>query len=109
MGGTEAGFLIRGIIDHIKDRNVWRNPAVAVRIIDPDNPFRYLTMKDPIVEIINDVTHEHADKLVRKYTNEPGYSGSGDPKQLRRIYKIGPQHVFATNDSNQHKRQPSHT
>lgn len=100
----EAGYiLINGTIDRIKDRNIRQNPAVAMSITDPDNPFRYLAIQGRVVEIIDDVTQEHADKLVRKYTNEPGYSGSDDPKHMRRIYKIEPLRVVATDAPNRHK------
>ncbi len=96
----DGHILINGTLDRIKDRNVRQNPAVALSITDPDNPFRYLAIQGRVVAIIDDVTREHADKLVRKYTNEPGYSG-GD--ELRRIYKIEPLRVFATSAPNRHK------
>ena len=101
---VDGHILINGASGRIKDRNVRENPAVALSITDPDNPFRYLAIQGRVVAIIDDVTREHADKLVRKYTDEPGYSGSDDPRHMRRIYKIAPQRVFATDAPNRHKR-----
>jgi len=34
-----------------KDRNVRRDPRVAMAIIDPDNPYRYLEIRGKVAEI----------------------------------------------------------
>ena len=34
-----------------KDRNVRRDPRVALAIVDPDNPYRYLEIRGRVVEI----------------------------------------------------------
>ena len=52
-----AGPLTNDQIDRIKDRNVRRNPAVAVSITDPDNPFRYLAIQGQVVEITILIAH----------------------------------------------------
>ena len=101
----EDGYiLINGKVDRIKDRNVHQNPAVAVSVPDPENPFRYLAIQGRVVEIIDDVDREHIDRLIRKYTNEPGFTGSYEPGQMRRIYKIEPTHVFAASKPNRNKQ-----
>jgi len=39
-----------------KFRNVSANPAVAMSIIDPDNPYRYLEVRGVVEEIVPDPT-----------------------------------------------------
>jgi PPOX class probable F420-dependent enzyme len=39
-----------------KYRNIEANPAVAMSIIDPDNPYRYLEVRGVVEEIVPDPT-----------------------------------------------------
>ena len=50
-----------------KDRNVRRDPRVALAIIDPDNPYRYLEIRGTVVEITEDGADHHIDKMAKKY------------------------------------------
>ena len=54
-----------------KDRNVRRDPRVALAIVDPDNPYRYLEIRGRVVEI----TEEGADDSHRQDGQE--ISGRG--------------------------------
>ena len=58
-----------------KDRNVRRDPRVALVIIDPDNPYRYLEIRGRVVEI----TEEGADEHI---TNDPGRFAGGNGQNL---------------------------
>jgi PPOX class probable F420-dependent enzyme len=35
----------------VKDHNMRRNPQVALEIMDPDNPYRYLAVRGRVAEI----------------------------------------------------------
>jgi PPOX class probable F420-dependent enzyme len=59
-----------------KDRNIRRDPRVALAIIDPDNPYRYLEIRGRVVEITG----------VDKYP----YRQAGE---VRVVYKIQPEHA----------------
>ena len=50
-----------------KDRNVRRDPRVALAIVDPDNPYRYMEIRGTVVEITEDGAAQNIDKLVKKY------------------------------------------
>src|SRR5213079_97301 len=56
-----------------KDRNVRRDPRVALAIIDPDNPYRYLEIRGRVVEITEDGADDHINKLAKKYLGNPVY------------------------------------
>ena len=73
-----------------KDKNLRRNPNVALSIQDPANPYRYLEVRGPVVEITEEGADEHIDKMAKKYMGVDRYPGRG-PGEVRVIYKIEPQ------------------
>ena len=75
-----------------KDRNVRRDPRVAIAIVDPDNPYRYLEIRGRVVEITETGADEHANKLSQKYTGKPVYT-KRSPAEVRVLYKVEPQKV----------------
>jgi PPOX class probable F420-dependent enzyme len=74
-----------------KDKNLRRNPNVALSIQDPANPYRYLEIRGPVAEITEAGADEHIDKMAKKYMGVDRYPGRG-PGEVRVIYKIEPQH-----------------
>jgi PPOX class probable F420-dependent enzyme len=74
-----------------KDRNLRRNPHVALSIQDPANPYRYLEIRGPVTEITEEGADEHIDKMAKKYMGVDRYPGRS-PGEVRVIYKIEPQH-----------------
>ena len=75
-----------------KDKNVRRDPRVAVTLMDPENPYRYLEIRGKVVEIIEDGADDHIDKLAKKYLGVDKYP-YGAPGEQRVIYKIKPEHT----------------
>lgn len=75
-----------------KDRNVRREPRVAMAIIDPDNPYRYLEIRGRVTEITEEGADAHIDKLAKKYLGVDKYPYRQAGEQ-RVIYKIQPEHT----------------
>ena len=75
-----------------KDRNVRRDPRVALAIVDPDNPYRYLEIRGRVVEITEDGADAHIDKMAKKYLGVDKYPYR-QPTETRVIYKIQPEHT----------------
>ena len=75
-----------------KDRNVRREPRVALAIMDPDNPYRYLEIRGRVVEITEQGGAAHIDKMAKKYIGKDKYPW-GKPGEVRVIYKIKPEHT----------------
>jgi PPOX class probable F420-dependent enzyme len=75
-----------------KDRNVRRDPRVALAIVDPDNPYRYLEIRGQVVEITEEGADAHIDKMAKKYlgVDKYPYRQAGE---VRVIYKIKPEHT----------------
>ena len=50
-----------------------RDPHVALAIVDPDNPYRYLEIRGRVVEITEQGADDHIDKLAKKYLGVDKY------------------------------------
>jgi len=88
----ETFILINSAIGRIKDRNMRREPRVAVVITDPKNPYRYIQIRGKIVEITTNGAGGHIDALAKKYTGANKYT-SGTADEVRVIYKILPENI----------------
>jgi PPOX class probable F420-dependent enzyme len=82
--------IINSAKGRVKDRNMRRNPNVALSILDPKNPYRYLEIRGNVVEITEDGAEAHIDKMAKKYLNLEQYPYRR-PGEERVIYKIEPQ------------------
>ncbi|HEY1271339.1 MAG TPA: PPOX class F420-dependent oxidoreductase [Terriglobales bacterium] len=75
-----------------KDRNVRRDPRVALAIVDPDNPYRYLEIRGKVIEITEQGADAHIDKMAKKYLGQDKYPYR-QASEVRVIYKIRPEHT----------------
>jgi PPOX class probable F420-dependent enzyme len=75
-----------------KDRNVRRDPRVALAIVDPDNPYRYLEVRGKVAEITEDGAAAHIDKMAKKYLGVDKYPYA-QPGEMCVLYKIRPEHT----------------
>ena len=78
----------------IKDKNMRRNPHVALSIQDPDNPYRFLSVRGEVVEINEKEADKHIDTLAKKYIGEDKYPFRR-PGEVRVLYKIRPDKVHS--------------
>ena len=76
----------------VKDRNLRRNPVVALTVMDPDNPYRYLQVRGRVSEVTEAGADAHIDSLARKYTGQERYAHR-QPGEVRVIFKIAPERV----------------
>jgi PPOX class probable F420-dependent enzyme len=76
----------------VKDRNLRRNPVVALAISDPDNPYRYLQVRGRVADIAESGADAHIDSLAKKYLGQDKYPYR-QPGEVRVIYKIAPDRV----------------
>jgi PPOX class probable F420-dependent enzyme len=75
-----------------KDRNVRRDPRVALALVDPANPYRYLEIRGRVVEITEQGAAAHIDKMAKKYLGADKYP-YGQPGEVRVLYKVRPEHT----------------
>ena len=78
----------------VKDKNMRRNKKVALSIVDPDNPYRHLSVRGQVEEITEQGADAHIDSLAKKYLGKDKYPFR-QPGEVRVIYKIRPEKVAA--------------
>lgn len=83
-------ILVNSAKGRAKDRNMRANPKVALAIMDPDNPYRYIQIRGRVAEITQEGADAHIHALSHKYT---GQDYSIVPGEVRVIYKILPERV----------------
>ena len=76
----------------VKVKNLARNPKVALSIVDPDNPYRYVQVRGRVVEVTEKGADAHIDALAKKYLGQPRYPFR-QAGEVRVIYKIHPERV----------------
>ena len=76
----------------VKDRNLAKNPQVALSIQDPDNPYRYVQIRGRVTEMTEQGADAHIDGLAKKYMGVDRYPGR-QPNEKRVLVKITPEHV----------------
>jgi PPOX class probable F420-dependent enzyme len=87
-------ILVNTAKGRLKDKNVSRNPNVALAIYDQNNPYDMVSIRGKVVKQVNgDVAEKHIDKLAKKYMGLVKYPGrSAEEKRI--ILKIKPEKVF---------------
>ena len=73
----------------VKDKNMRRDPRVALSIQDPENAYRYLEIRGKVVEITENGAVAHIDALAKRYMGLDTYPFH-QPGVQRVIYKIEP-------------------
>jgi PPOX class probable F420-dependent enzyme len=76
-----------------KQKNITRDPRVAISIIEHNNPYHMVMIRGRVVEQTNTGADEHIDKLAKKYLGLEKYP-MRSPQEKRIILKIKPEKVF---------------
>ena len=84
-------ILINSARGRQKDRNMRRQPKVALAIADPKNPYRYVQVRGLVVEITSEGARAHIDSLAKKYQGQEKYGGPTSEERV--IYKIQPEKI----------------
>ena len=70
-----------------KDKNVRRDPRVAVTVMDPDNAYRYVEVRGRVTDITQSGADQHIDAMAKKYLGQDKYPFR-QPGEQRVLYKI---------------------
>ena len=85
---TQGGEIwVNSAVGRQKDKNVRRDPRVALAISDPDNPYRYVEVRGRVREITQDGADAHIDAMAKKYLGKDKYPFR-QPGEQRVLYKI---------------------
>jgi PPOX class probable F420-dependent enzyme len=80
-------------LDRIKAANMRERPDVAIAIVDPGNPYRYLAITGRVVSWSEDGWREHMNKLAKRYMKLDLYPWFFEGEQ-RAIFRIEPTNVY---------------
>jgi PPOX class probable F420-dependent enzyme len=76
----------------VKDRNMQKNAAVALAILDPDNAYRHIAVRGRVTNVTEQGADAHIDSLAKKYLDKDQYPFRR-PGEVRVIYEIEPTSV----------------
>ena len=79
----------------VKDKNIRRDPRVAISVTDPDNPYKALMLRGKVTQITQEGADAHIDKMAKKYLGKDKYPFR-KPGEVRVIYRVEPQVVSST-------------
>jgi PPOX class probable F420-dependent enzyme len=75
-----------------KERNVQRDPRVALNVVDPTNAWRVGMVRGRVVEVTTEGADELIDQLAKKYLDEETYPFRR-PEEVRVTLKILPEKI----------------
>jgi hypothetical protein len=73
----------------VKARNLKVGSPVALAIMDPDEPYRYLQVRGHVRRVVEEGADAHIDSLAKKYLGKDKYPFR-QPGEVRVMYEIEP-------------------
>jgi PPOX class probable F420-dependent enzyme len=73
----------------VKARNLKAGAAVALAVIDPDNPYRYIQIRGLVRRVSEEGAGSHVDSLAKKYLGKDKYPNAA-PGEVRIMCEIEP-------------------
>ena len=73
----------------VKARNLKQGAAVAMAIVDPDNPYRYVQIRGRVRRVSEEGAAQHIDSLSKKYLGQDKYPHA-QPGEVRLLCEIEP-------------------
>jgi hypothetical protein len=64
--------------------------------LDPEDPYRYLSVRGEVVELTEDGAVEHANELARRYMDVEQYPNLGEEQGPRVMLLVRPDRVIAS-------------
>ena len=78
----------------VKARNMTVGSRVALAILDPENPYRYVQVRGAVTGLTEEGADAHIDSLAKKYLGKDKYPFAR-PEEVRVLYTIEPLSVQA--------------
>lgn len=73
----------------VKARNMKPGAPVALSVMDPDDPYRYVQIRGRVKRAIEEGADRHIDAMAKKYLGKDKYPFSA-PGEIRVLYEIEP-------------------
>jgi PPOX class probable F420-dependent enzyme len=86
----EGGIVrVNSAKGRVKSRNMTEGARVALSLVDPDNPYRYIQIRGRVARVAEQGAATHIDSLTQKYLGKDKYPYS-QPGEVRVIFEIEP-------------------
>lgn len=76
-----------------KERNAREDPKVGVSMTDPDDSYRFVSVRGRVVDITEEGAVEHIDALTQRYMGQETYPNHGEESGARVVIRISTDHV----------------
>jgi len=86
-------ILVDARVDRVKAANMRSRPAVALSIVDPANPYRYMAISGRVASWSEDGWREHMNSLARRYLKVDEYPWFFEGER-RAIFRIDVDRVY---------------
>jgi PPOX class probable F420-dependent enzyme len=86
---TDGVVRVNTARGRVKSRNLKKGVAVALAIVDPDNPYRYVQIRGRVRRVTEDGAVSHIDSLAKKYLGKDKYPNA-QPGEVRLTCEIEP-------------------
>jgi PPOX class probable F420-dependent enzyme len=73
----------------VKSRNMVEGARVALAIVDPENPYRYIQVRGRVARVVEAGASDHIDALTKKYLGQDKYPYA-QPGEVRVMFEIEP-------------------
>ncbi|HEX6562539.1 MAG TPA: PPOX class F420-dependent oxidoreductase, partial [Nitrososphaera sp.] len=87
---SQNTILVNTAKGRVKQKNLARDPRIAVAVVDRNNPYNVATIRGKVVEQATEGADAHIDKLAKKYLGLDSYPFR-NPSEQRVILKIKPE------------------
>jgi PPOX class probable F420-dependent enzyme len=86
---TDGVIRVNTAKGRVKARNMKEGVPVALAIMDPDNPYRYIQIRGRVRRVVEVDADQHIDSLAKKYLGKDKYPFA-QPGEVRVMYEIEP-------------------
>lgn len=93
VGYDDDHLLVNTAKGRQKERNVRRDPKVGLSILDPDDPYRFVSVRGEVEEVTEDGAIEHINELTERYMGRDEYPNLGEEDGPRVVIRIRPDRV----------------
>lgn len=87
-------ILVNTVRGRQKERNITNNPTVGLSVMDPDDPYRYVSIQGAVAEVTEEGAIEHINELANRYMGVDEYPNLGQEQGPRVMVKIRPDRVM---------------
>jgi PPOX class probable F420-dependent enzyme len=86
---TDGEHVVLNIVGGMqKEKNLRRDPRVAINVADPDNVSRFYAVRGRVVSMTSEGGKENIDEISQKYLGTPYPYFSGNPDETRLVVTI---------------------